>query len=104
MTTPDRMSVSPTAKAGIGLKFINELLHGGDHAIGADLRRTKEHVVRAAQLQRSEIKIEGRFQLLAIPCVSTKELFVVSPLLVPIRKKRTGEIEALPIPALRDHV
>src|SRR5262245_29363491 len=60
--------------------------------------------MRATQLERSEIDVEFRFQLLAIPRVSAKELFVVLTALVPVCQQRAGEIEPFAIPALRNHV
>ena len=60
--------------------------------------------MRTAQLERGEIEIEARLQFLAVPGVSAEKLLVVRALLVPMRQERTGEVESLPIPTLRDHV
>ncbi len=75
-----------------------------DRASCADLRRAKEHVMRPTELKRSEIEIEARIQFLAVPGVTAEELLVIGALLVSAREKRTGEVEPLPIPALRHHV
>src|ERR1700724_1722152 len=60
--------------------------------------------MRAAQLERGEIEIEGWLQLLAIPRITANELLVVDALFVPPRQKRAREVEPLPVPALRHHI
>src|SRR5438477_665854 len=67
--------------------------------LGAEL-----HVVGAPQLLLGEIDLECRRQLLAVPLEPAHELLVVLALLVPVGEQRRGDVDALPIPALRDHV
>src|SRR5438132_5256842 len=73
-------------------------------AVRANFRRSKEHVMRATELERGEIKIEGRFQFLPVPGVTTEKLLVVGALLVPSRQQRARKIKPFPVPALRHHV
>src|SRR5215471_2046136 len=58
----------------------------------------------ASELERGEIKVKLRLQLLAVPGKSAKELFVVVAGFVPVRQQRAGEIQAFAVPALRNHV
>src|SRR4029453_14049296 len=74
------------------------------YAVRTEFCRAKEHVMRTAQLQRSEIEFETWLQFLTVPCVGVQELFFIFAFLVPVRQERTGKIEPFPIPALRHHV
>src|SRR5690242_17923952 len=60
--------------------------------------------MRTTKLQRGEIEIKSWLQFLPVPRIGPDELLVICALLIPIRQERTGEIETLPIPALRHHV
>src|SRR5207302_748250 len=66
--------------------------------------RAELHVVRTSQLFLDEIHLERGRQLLAVPLEPAHELLVVVALLVPVGEQRGGDVDALSVPALRDHV
>src|SRR5918995_709674 len=66
--------------------------------------RRELHMMRTAQLLLREVNLEGLTQRTTIPTEGAQELFVVRTLLVPFRQQARGDIEPLPIPALRNHV
>src|SRR5258708_2615947 len=57
-----------------------------------------------AELLFGEINLELLRQLLAVPREAAQELLVVYAPLVPVREQGRGDVHALPVPALRDHV
>src|SRR3984893_3010074 len=67
-------------------------------------RTRKFHVMRAAELFGKKIDLEFELQILAVPLISAQELLVIVALLVPMFQQRRGDIDALSIPALRNHV
>src|SRR5262245_28353308 len=67
--------------------------------LGAEL-----HVVGASEVLLREVDLEGRLQLLAVPGEAAQELLVVGAALVPVGEQRRGDVDALSVPALRDHV
>src|SRR6185503_16938848 len=71
---------------------------------GAQRLRAELHVMGAAELLLREIDLEGRLQLLAVPGEAAQELLVVGAALVPVGEERRGDVDALAVPALRDHV
>src|ERR1700730_19077693 len=62
------------------------------------------HVMRAAEFFSQKINLEFLRQILAVPIISAQHLFILGPSLVPIRKERGGNINALSVPALRNHI
>src|SRR5919204_5799419 len=71
---------------------------------GLQCPRSELHVVRAPELLLEEIHLERLGQLLAVPLERAQELLVVVAFLVPVGEQRRGDVDALPVPALRDHV
>src|SRR5262249_57216995 len=65
---------------------------------------TEVHDVRAAELGVEEVDLEERREVLAVPAVGLQELLAVGALLVPVGEQRRGDVEALTVPGLRDHV
>src|SRR6202011_4462026 len=75
------------------------------HVERSFLERTRKlHMMRAAELFGKKIDLEFELQLLAVPVVGTQDLLVVGALLVPMFQQRGGDIDALSIPALGNHV
>src|SRR5437899_2227491 len=60
------------------------------------------HDVRAAELFLQEVDREQRRELLLVPGVRLQELLVVLARLVPLGEQRRREVDALPVPGLRD--
>ncbi len=89
---------------------------GARGVLGIRIRRTggiagrrqrtsgKFHVMGAAKLLFIKVDLEFLNELFSIPVISLQELLVVGALLVPIRKQRSRDINALSIPALGNHV
>src|SRR5262249_35683262 len=73
-------------------------------SVPVELAAAEPHDVRTAELERREVEREALTEFLAVPGERLQELLVVGALLVPARQQRAGEVEALPVPALGDHV
>src|SRR2546427_10249598 len=68
------------------------------------LFRSQLHMMGAAQFFPGEIHLEHLLQLLAVPGEPAQELLVIRAALVPVREQRRRDVDALAVPALRDHV
>src|SRR6266481_6349997 len=66
--------------------------------------RAELHVMRAPEVLLREVHLERRLQLLAVPGEAAQELLVVGAALVPVGEQRGGDVDALTVPALGDHV
>ena len=64
----------------------------------------KLHVMGATKFFLVEVDAPLLLEFLAVPAEQFEKLFVISAFFVPIGQQATGDVDALAIPALADHV
>src|SRR6185436_14940296 len=97
-----RAAVSSLATARLliaGSHIFRLILEGSFQRLRAEL-----DVMRAPELLLVEVDLERLPELIAVPAEAAQELLVVVAGLVPVRQQRGGDVDALAVPALRDHV